>query len=88
MRHKIFRFAFFFLVIYIFLKWFVYLLAISPENLMSPESIVGWLLEHPEVAAEDTESVSSVYESDTESISYDNALGQCLCYVSTCLIIP
>lgn len=60
-----------------------YFLAISPDNLMSPESIVGWLLEHPEVAAEDTESMSSVYESDTESISYDNALGQCLCYVST-----
>ncbi|XP_066141939.1 E3 ubiquitin-protein ligase HERC2 isoform X1 [Euwallacea fornicatus] len=50
-------------------------LAITPENLMNPESIVGWLLEHPEVAAEDTESMSSVYESDTESISYDNALG-------------
>ncbi|XP_030756884.1 E3 ubiquitin-protein ligase HERC2 [Sitophilus oryzae] len=53
-------------------------LAINPESLMSPESIVGWLLEHPEVAAEDTESMSSVYESDTESISYDNALGQSL----------
>ncbi|CAH1128754.1 unnamed protein product [Ceutorhynchus assimilis] len=50
-------------------------LAISPETLMSPESIVGWLLEHPEVAAEDTESMSSVYESDTESVSYDNATG-------------
>ncbi|KAL1491483.1 hypothetical protein ABEB36_012074 [Hypothenemus hampei] len=52
-------------------------LAVNPDNLMSPESIVGWLLEHPEVSAEDTESMSSVYESDTESISYDNALGQC-----------
>lgn len=42
---------------------------------MTPESVVGWLLEHPEVAAEDSDSLSSVYESDTESISYDNALG-------------
>nr|KAF7263608.1 hypothetical protein GWI33_001634 [Rhynchophorus ferrugineus] len=53
-------------------------LAINPENLVSPETIVGWLLEHPEIAAEDTESMSSVYESDTESISYDNGTGQCM----------
>ncbi|KAJ8985747.1 hypothetical protein NQ317_014400 [Molorchus minor] len=32
-------------------------------------------LEHPEVAAEDSDSQSSVYESDTESFSYDNAIG-------------
>ncbi|XP_018562377.1 E3 ubiquitin-protein ligase HERC2 isoform X2 [Anoplophora glabripennis] len=50
-------------------------LAIGTENLMTPESVVSWLLEHPEVAAEDSDSLSSVYESDTESVSYDNALG-------------
>lgn len=49
-------------------------LAIAPDY-MSPESIVSWLLEHPEVAAEDSDSLSSVYDSETESISYDNALG-------------
>lgn len=38
----------------------------------TPESIVCWLLEHPEVAASDTESLSSMCESDTESVSYDN----------------
>lgn len=42
---------------------------------MTPESVISWLLEHPEVAAEDTDSISSVYDSDTESISLDNALG-------------
>ncbi|KAJ8962033.1 hypothetical protein NQ314_005815 [Rhamnusium bicolor] len=50
-------------------------LAIGPDSLMTPESIVSWLLEHPEVAAEDSDSLSSVYESDTESVSYDNAIG-------------
>ncbi|KAG5897066.1 hypothetical protein JTB14_025882 [Gonioctena quinquepunctata] len=49
-------------------------LAIGPDNLMTPESIVSWLLEHPEVAAEDSDSMSSVYDSETESISYDNVL--------------
>ncbi|XP_048524463.1 E3 ubiquitin-protein ligase HERC2 [Dendroctonus ponderosae] len=53
-------------------------LAIAPENLVSPEVVISWLLEHPEVAAEDTESISSIYESDTESFSYDNAIGQCM----------
>ncbi|XP_072386929.1 E3 ubiquitin-protein ligase HERC2 [Diabrotica undecimpunctata] len=50
-------------------------LAITPESYTTPESIVSWLLEHPEVAAEDSDSLSSVYDSETESISYDNALG-------------
>ncbi|XP_074029211.1 E3 ubiquitin-protein ligase HERC2 [Leptinotarsa decemlineata] len=50
-------------------------LAIGPDNLMTPESIVSWLLDHPEVAAEDSDSMSSVYDSETESVSYDNALG-------------
>ncbi|KAJ8950701.1 hypothetical protein NQ318_012781 [Aromia moschata] len=50
-------------------------LSIGPDSVMTPESIVSWLLEHPEVAAEDSDSLSSVYESDTESFSYDNALG-------------
>lgn len=53
----------------------IFVLAIGADNLMTPESVVSWLLEHPEVAAEDSDSLSSVYESDTESISYDNALG-------------
>lgn len=38
----------------------------------TPESIVGWLLDHPEAAASDTDSSSSVCDSDTESVSYDN----------------
>lgn len=50
-------------------------LAIGPDTLMSPESIIGWLLEHHVMATEDTDSLSSVYESDTESVSYDNGLG-------------
>ncbi|CAG9815802.1 unnamed protein product [Phaedon cochleariae] len=50
-------------------------LAIGPDNLTTPESIVSWLLEHPEVAAEDSDSLSSVYDSETESISYENVLG-------------
>ncbi|XP_056632300.1 E3 ubiquitin-protein ligase HERC2 isoform X1 [Diorhabda sublineata] len=50
-------------------------LAITPDSYTTPESIVSWLLEHPEVAAEDSDSLSSVYDSETESISYDNALG-------------
>ncbi|XP_044262446.1 E3 ubiquitin-protein ligase HERC2 isoform X2 [Tribolium madens] len=47
-------------------------LAIGPESLTTPESIVTWLLEHPETAISDTDSSSSVCESDTESVSYDN----------------
>lgn len=43
--------------------------------MLTPESIVSWLLEHPEVVADDADSLSSVYDSDTESASYDNALG-------------
>lgn len=48
--------------------------AIGADTLMSPESVVSWLLEHPEVAAEDSDSLSSVYDSDTESVSYENGL--------------
>lgn len=47
-------------------------LAIGADNFTTPENIVGWLLEHPEVAASDTDSISSMPESDTESASYDN----------------
>ncbi|XP_060526978.1 E3 ubiquitin-protein ligase HERC2 [Cylas formicarius] len=50
-------------------------LTVTRDDPINPESIVGWLLEHPEIAAEDTESLSSVYESDTESVSYDNGTG-------------
>ncbi|CAH1964040.1 unnamed protein product [Acanthoscelides obtectus] len=51
-------------------------LAIGADSLTTPESVVSWLLEHPEVAAEgDADSVSSVYDSDTESASYDGAHG-------------
>lgn len=39
------------------------------EGLVSPETIVSWLLEHPEVTASDTESLSSYYSSDSESAS-------------------
>lgn len=52
---------------------FLLLAAIGPDSLTTPESIVGWLLEHPEVAASDTDSLSSLCDSDTESVSYDNA---------------
>lgn len=49
--------------------------AIGPDTALTPESIVSWLLEHPEVVTEDADSLSSVYDSDTESVSYDNAMG-------------
>ncbi|XP_050303138.1 E3 ubiquitin-protein ligase HERC2 [Anthonomus grandis grandis] len=43
----------------------------NPETVVVEESVICWLLEHPEIAQEDTESMSSVYESDTESLSYE-----------------
>ncbi|CAH0559020.1 unnamed protein product [Brassicogethes aeneus] len=49
-------------------------LAIGPESLVTPETIVGWLLEHPDYVADDSDSVSSAYDSDSESLSYDNAM--------------
>lgn len=55
--------------------FFYSVLAIGPDTALTPESIVSWLLEHPEVVADDADSLSSVYDSDTESVSYDNALG-------------
>lgn len=36
---------------------------------MTPEVVVSWLLEHPEITASDTESFSSYYSSDEESVS-------------------
>lgn len=53
----------------------LYFSAIGPDIALTPESIVSWLLEHPEVVTDDADSLSSVYDSDTESVSYDNALG-------------
>ncbi|XP_044756400.1 E3 ubiquitin-protein ligase HERC2 [Coccinella septempunctata] len=46
------------------------ILSIEGDNITNPESVVAWLLEHPKVATSESESTSSVYESDTESVSY------------------
>ncbi|XP_017782464.1 PREDICTED: E3 ubiquitin-protein ligase HERC2 isoform X2 [Nicrophorus vespilloides] len=52
------------------------------DSLITPENIISWLLEHPDVVASDTESLSSYYSSDTESASDQidlamNSLGEC-----------
>lgn len=44
-------------------------LGLATETLLTPEIIVSWLLEHPEVAASDTESLSSYYSSESEEAS-------------------
>lgn len=47
---------------------------IIPESLLTPESIIAWLLEHPDVVFSDTESTaSSVYDSDSDSVSEANS---------------
>lgn len=46
-----------------------YFVGIGSDGLLTPEIIVSWLLEHPEVTASDTESLSSYYSSDSESVS-------------------
>lgn len=39
-------------------------LGLATETMLTPEIIVSWLIDHPEVASDDTESVSSYYSSD------------------------
>ncbi|KAF5270348.1 hypothetical protein FQR65_LT05536 [Abscondita terminalis] len=46
-------------------------IGIIPETLLTPESVVSWLLEHPDVPISDTDSLSS-YGSDSESVSDQN----------------
>ncbi|KAL3277032.1 hypothetical protein HHI36_012394 [Cryptolaemus montrouzieri] len=50
------------------------ILSIEGDNVTTPESVVAWLLEHPKIATSETESTSSVYESDTESVSYADGI--------------
>lgn len=59
------------------LLFFVFLnfSAIEGDNITNPGSVVAWLLEHPKVATSESESTSSVYESDTESVSYADGAG-------------
>lgn len=62
-------------------------LGLATETLLTPEIIVSWLLEHPEVAASDTESLSSYYSSDSESASEQidmalHSLGECVCLLT------
>ncbi|KAF5273445.1 hypothetical protein FQA39_LY07462 [Lamprigera yunnana] len=47
-------------------------IGIIPESLITPESVVSWLLEHPDVPVSDTDSLSSYCGSDSESVSDQN----------------
>ncbi|KAK5650580.1 hypothetical protein RI129_001609 [Pyrocoelia pectoralis] len=49
-------------------------IGIVPETLLTPESVVSWLVEHPDTTVSDTESLSSYYGSDSESISDQNEM--------------
>ncbi|KAK9747381.1 Regulator of chromosome condensation (RCC1) repeat [Popillia japonica] len=42
---------------------------VTLEGLATPEVVVAWLLEHPEITVSDTESLSSYYSSEDESCS-------------------
>lgn len=44
-------------------------LGVTLEGLATPEVVVAWLLEHPEITVSDTESLSSYYSSEDESCS-------------------
>ncbi|KAK9875133.1 hypothetical protein WA026_005926 [Henosepilachna vigintioctopunctata] len=50
------------------------ILSIEGDHVTTPESVVAWLLEHPKIARSESESSSSVYESDTESVSYADGI--------------
>lgn len=39
-------------------------LGLATETMLTPEIIVSWLVDHPEITSDDTESVSSYYSSD------------------------
>lgn len=56
-------------------KFFFGVSAIEEDNITNPESVVAWLLEHPKIATSDSEGTSSIYESDTESVSYADGTG-------------
>lgn len=85
-----------FLLSVLLLVFLLFILGLIPDSLVTPETIVAWLLEHPDFIASDSETISSVYDSDTESVSEQNEvvpknLDECvslffiiLCVISWC----
>lgn len=48
-----------------------------PDTLITPETVIAWLLEHPDVVFSDSESTaSSVYDSESDSVSEVNSANQ------------
>lgn len=49
-----------------------FFLGILPDTLITPESIIAWLLEHADAILSDSESTSSIYDSESDSVSEIN----------------